>query len=103
MRAIIKIAGKQYVVKEGDIITIDKDVDISIGGKVEVKDVLAIGENELKFGNPLVKDAKVTGEVLKREKGEKIVVFKFKKRKRYHRRKGHRQETTEIKIVKIEQ
>lgn len=103
MKAIIKMAGKQYIVKEGDIITIDKDLDTSIGEKVEFKEILAIGKDKLKFGNPLVENAKVTGEVLERKKGDKIIVFKFKKRKRYHRKKGHRQLLTEIKIIKIEQ
>ena len=86
MKAIVKIAGKQYIVKEGDIITIDKDLDVAVGGKVEFKEVLAIGEDKFKFGEPLVKDAKVTGEILQRKKDDKVVVFKFKKRKRYHTR-----------------
>ena len=103
MRAIIKTAGKQYIVKEGDTITIDKDLDTPVGEKVEFKEILAVGEDKLKFGSPLVENAKVTGEVIKREKGEKVIVYKFKKRKRYHRKKGHRQEITEIKIIKIEQ
>lgn len=103
MKAIVKIAGKQYIVKEGDVIVIEKDIDTAVGGKVEFKDVLAIGKDKLKFGNPLVKDARIIGEVLQRKKDEKVVVFKFKKRKRYHRTRGHRQEITEVKIVKIQQ
>ncbi len=103
MRAIIKMAGKQYIVKEGDTITIDKDLDTPVGEKVEFKEILAVGEDKLKFGSPLIENAKVTGEVIKREKGEKVIIYKFKKRKRYHRKKGHRQEITEIKITKIEQ
>lgn len=103
MKAIIKIAGKQYIVKEADTITIEKDLDAAVGEKVEINEVLAVGLGNLKFGNPFVKGAKVTGEVLKKCKDEKVVVFKFKKRKRYHRTRGHRQDITEIKIVKIEQ
>ena len=102
MKAIIKIAGKQYIVKEGDVITIDKDLETAVGGKIEIKEVLAIGEDKFKFGNPLLKDAKVTGEILQKKKDDKVVVFKFKKRKRYHRTRGHRQEITEIKILTIE-
>ncbi len=106
------MAGKQYIVKEGDIITIDKDLDTPVGEKVEFNEILAIGparqdlaggEDKLKFGNPLVENVKVIGEVLQRKKGDKVIVYKFKKRKRYHRKKGHRQEITEIKIIKIEQ
>ena len=103
MKAIIKIAGKQYVVKEGDSITVDKSVDADVGGKMEITDVLAVGLDNMKFGNPFVKGAKVTCEVLDKGKDDKVVVFKFKKRKRYHRTRGHRQDITEIKILKIEQ
>lgn len=112
MKAVVKIAGKQYFVKEGDVITIEKNLDTSVGGKIEFKEVLAVGparqdsaggKEKLKFGSPLVKNAKVTGEIVQKEKNEKVVVFKFKKRKRYHRRRGHRQEITKIKITKIEQ
>ena len=103
MRAIIKVAGKQYIVKEEDIITIDEDLDTPVGGKVEFKEILAIGEDKLKFGSPLVENAKVTGEVLEKKKADKIIIFKFKKRKRYHRKQGHRQQLTAVKIIKIEE
>jgi large subunit ribosomal protein L21 len=103
MKAIIKIAGKQYIVKEGDAITLEKHLDADIGGKVEITEILAVGKDDLKFGNPFVKGAKVIGEVLKKDKDDKVIVFKFKKRKRYHRTRGHRQDITEIKILKIEQ
>ncbi len=103
MKAIIKIAGKQYIVKEADTITVEKDLEADVGGSIEITKVLAVGLDNMKFGNPFVKGAKVTGEVLKKYKGNKVVVFKFKKRKRYHRTRGHRQDISEIKILKIEQ
>jgi large subunit ribosomal protein L21 len=78
-------------------------LDAAVGEKVEINEVLAVGLDNMKFGNPLVKGAKVIGEVLKKCKDDKVVVFKFKKRKRYHRTRGHRQDITEIKILKIEQ
>ena len=102
MRAIIKSAGKQYLVKEGDTITIDKWLDSSDEKKIEFGEVLAIGEEELQFGSPFVKGAKVIGEIVEKKRGEKVVIFKFKKRKRYHRKKGHRQPITKVKITKIE-
>ncbi len=103
MKAIIKIAGKQYIVKEGDTITVEKSLDAGVGGKVEITEVLAVGQSDMKFGNPFVKGAKVTCEVLSKGKDDKVTVFKFKKRKRYHRTRGHRQDISEIKILKIEQ
>ncbi|HIE43580.1 MAG TPA: 50S ribosomal protein L21 [Candidatus Omnitrophica bacterium] len=103
MKAIIQTAGKQYLVKEGDTISIDKSFSPQAGETIEFKEILAIGEEgELQFGNPLVKGAKITGEIVKKGKAEKVIVYKFKRRKRYHRKKGHRQPLTEIKITKIE-
>jgi large subunit ribosomal protein L21 len=103
MKAIIKVAGKQYIVKEGDVIKVDKQVSADVGKKLEIGEVLAVGLDEMKFGNPLVKGAKVTCEVLSKGKDDKVTAFKFKKRKRYHRTKGHRQPISEMKVVKIEQ
>jgi len=101
MKAIVKIAGKQYIVKEGDVITVEKHLDSGVGGKVEITEVLAVGLDDMKFGEPFVKGAKVTCEVLDKGKGDKVTVFKFKKRKRYHRTRGHRQDITKIKVLKI--
>jgi large subunit ribosomal protein L21 len=102
MKAIIKAAGKQYLVKEGDIITVDMDLGTEIDKKIEFKEILAVGDNEMQFGNPFVDKAKVTGQIIERKKGDKVLVFKFKRRKRYHRKKGHRQPLNEVKIIKIE-
>lgn len=101
MRAIIKTAGKQYLVKEGDTIELNKSLDAPVGEKVEFKEVLAIGDDELKFGSPLVDKAKVTGKITKKDKEDKVTVYKFKRRKRYHKKTGHRQPLTEVKIIKI--
>lgn len=75
--------------KEGEEVIFDQVLLLENEGKVEI-------------GTPLVKDAKVTAKVLKQGKGKKLIVFKYKAKKRYHRKKGHRQPFTEVEIVKIE-
>lgn len=102
MLAVIKTGGKQYIVEPGKKIEIEK-IDKKEGEEIVFSDVLLVKKgNSLKIGNPLVKGAKVIGKVLKQKKGEKIIVFKFKPKKRYRKRKGHRQLITEVKIDKIE-
>lgn len=102
MKAIIKAGGKQYLVKEGDIITLEMDLGMDVDEKIEFKEVLAVGEGEMQLGNPFVDKAKVTGQIIERGRGDKILVFKFKRRKRYHKKQGHRQPLNEVKIIKIE-
>jgi large subunit ribosomal protein L21 len=100
MYAIVSTGGKQYKVAKGDVIDVEK-LDVQPGDKVEL-DVLLLndGENTVVDAATLA-EKKVTAEVLEQFKGEKKLVFKFKKRKRYHRTKGHRQNLTKLQVVEI--
>ncbi|KXG74631.1 50S ribosomal protein L21 [Fervidicola ferrireducens] len=102
MYAIIETGGKQYRVSEGDVIRVEK-LRAQEGETVELDRVLAVSDGEkLMVGQPVLENAKVTATVLKHGKGKKIIVFKYKPKKNYRRKKGHRQPYTEIKIEKIE-
>lgn len=102
MYAIIATGGKQYRVQEGDILFVEKlaaDVDTS----VEFNEVLAVSnDGKLTVGSPYVEGAKVTASVIKHGKAKKVIVFKYKPKKDYRRKQGHRQPYTQIKIEKIE-
>lgn len=103
MYAVIATGGKQYRVTEGDVIFVEK-LNANEGELVEVSDVLAVvgDEGGLKLGTPLVKDAKVSLKVLAHGKGSKVVVFKYKAKKNYRRKTGHRQPFTKVAVEKIE-
>jgi large subunit ribosomal protein L21 len=99
--AVIKTGGKQYRVQEGDVLMVEK-LDVTEGSKVQFDEVLAISdENGLKVGTPVVEGATVEANVLGQGKGKKIIVFKFKKKKDYRRKQGHRQPYTKVQITKI--
>ena len=100
MYAIIRDRGMQYRVEEGQIVEIAL-LDAEPGSQVELSEVLLIGGEHTQVGSPLVKGAKVLGKVLGDIKGTKIVVFKYKNKKRYRRRTGHRQKYTRIAISEI--
>ena len=101
MFAVIQTGGKQYKVAKDDIIIVEK-LDAETGKKVTFDDVLLAGEGaKVKVGAPLVKGASVTGEVLEQRKGDKVIVFKKKRRQTYRRKKGHRQNETVVKITGI--
>lgn len=102
MLAVIKTGGKQYLVKPGDIIDIEK-IAGEEGSEVEFSDVLMVsdGEGDVKVGTPVVKSAQVKGTILGEKKGIKIIVFKFKRRKGYRKKMGHRQKFTSVKINSI--
>ena len=101
MQAIIVTGGKQYVVNEGDTLFIEK-LPVEAGDAVVFDQVLAIvdGENT-KFGTPVVEGAKVEATVVKNGKGKKVRVYKYKAKKGYHKRQGHRQPYTKVEIGKI--
>ncbi len=101
MQAIIVTGGKQYVVNEGDTLFIEK-LPVEAGAAVTFDQVLAIvdGENT-KFGTPVVEGAKVEATVVKNGKGKKVRVYKYKAKKGYHKRQGHRQPYTKVEIGKI--
>jgi large subunit ribosomal protein L21 len=102
MLAIIRTGGKQYLASPGQKIKIEK-LDAKEGKEVIFKDVLLLEKNKkVEIGNPLIKGAKVIGKILKQAKGEKIIVFKYRRKTRYKVKKGHRQPFTEVEITKIE-
>lgn len=101
MYAVIETGGKQYTVKEGDVLSVEK-LEVSEGDKVEFDRVLLISaEEETKVGSPLVEGAKVVAEVLENGKGKKVIVYKFKAKKGFSKKKGHRQPFTKVKISSI--
>lgn len=102
MYAIITTGGKQYCVKEGDVILVEK-LNANEGDTVEITEVLAVGaEGDLKVGTPLVQGAKAVLKVLSQGKGRKIIVFKYKAKKNYRRKTGHRQPYTKVSVEKIQ-
>jgi len=100
MYAIIETGGKQLKVEEGQTVYIEK-VDAAEGETVTFDKVLFVGGEDVKVGNPLVEGATVTGKVEKHGRGKKIVVFKYKPKKNYRRKQGHRQPYTKVVIEKI--
>ena len=100
MYAIIATGGKQYRVSEGDVIYIEK-IDAQVDSTVSF-DVLLMGnDGDVKIGTPVVEGVKVEGKVVGQIRGEKIVVYKYKSKKNYRRKKGHRQPYTKVEITKI--
>ncbi|HSU40184.1 MAG TPA: 50S ribosomal protein L21 [Polyangiaceae bacterium] len=99
--AIIRSGGKQYRVAEGDTVRVDL-MSGAAGDKIKFEDVLMIGGDEPKIGSPLVTGAAVEAEVVGQVQGDKLVVFKFRKRKRSRRKAGHRQSFTAVKITKVQ-
>ena len=100
MYAIIATGGKQYKVSEGDIITIEK-LGVEAGEKVTFDQVLAVSDNGLKVGNPTVNGASVEATVERAGRGHKVIVYKYKRKTGYHKKNGHRQSFTMVKIDKI--
>lgn len=103
MKAVIKTQGRQFTVKQGDLLTVNRYVDTEPGAVIEIADVLFLGEGEsAKVGTPLVEGAKVTAKLIENKRGDKVRVFKKKRRQGYVRRRGHRQELSVIKIESIQ-
>ena len=99
MYAIIATGGKQYKVSEGDIITIEK-LGVEAGEKVTFDQVLVVGGDDLKVGDPTVDGASVEASVVKEGRGKKVIVYKYKRKTGYHKKNGHRQAFTQVKIEK---
>ena len=100
MNAIIATGGKQYKVSEGDIITIEK-LGVEAGEKVTFDQVLVVGGEDLKVGEPTVSGATVEASVIKEGRAKKVIVYKYKRKTGYHKKNGHRQSFTQVKIEKI--
>lgn len=102
MYAIIETGGKQYNVKEGDVIYVEK-LNVSAGEEYTFDKVLAVGnEDNLTIGMPFVSGATVKAEVIEQGKGKKIIVYKYKAKKSYHKKRGHRQPFTKLTIKSIQ-
>ncbi|MBE5736412.1 MAG: 50S ribosomal protein L21 [Clostridiales bacterium] len=100
MYAIVTTGGKQYKVSQGDIINVEK-LDAKVGDKINLDVMMLVDGDKVTNGNPLVKTAEVIAEVLEQGKEDKIVVFKYKAKKNYRRKQGHRQPFTALKIVSV--
>lgn len=102
MVAIIKTGGKQYTVTENDVIKIEK-LNNDVGDKVSFDEVLLVSnDGEIKVGKPFVEGAKVNAVVEEQGKGDKVIIFKFKRKKDYRKKRGHRQPYTKVRIESIE-
>ena len=101
MFAIVKTGGKQYRVAEGDLLKVEK-IEAEAGNSITLNEVLLIGgEGEAKIGSPLLAGAKVTADVVAQTRGEKIIIFKKRRRQNSRRKNGHRQDLTLLRITGI--
>jgi large subunit ribosomal protein L21 len=100
MYAVIKTGGKQYRVSQGDILRVEKLIG-NVGDTVKLDEVLLLGGDSIKIGAPLVQGAQVEAKITAQGRGEKIIVFKFRRRKNYRRKTGHRQPVTTLHITSI--
>ncbi len=102
MYAVIKTGGKQYRVQEGDVLKIEK-LEAETGEEVVFDQVLALSNEEgFEVGRPYLENATVSGKVLEQGKNKKVMVFKYKPKRRYRKKTGHRQPYTRVKIENIE-
>lgn len=101
MLAVIKTGGKQYLVEPGTKIKVEK-IEKPEGEEISFSDVLLLEKNnKIEIGNPVVKGSEVLAKIVKHGKQEKVIIFKYKPKKRYKRKIGHRQPFTEIEILSI--
>lgn len=100
MYAIIATGGKQYKVAEGDVIKVEK-LGVEAGETYTFDQVLAVGGDELTVGCPTVAGASVSATVVSEGRGKKVIVYKYKRKTGYHKKNGHRQLYTQVKIEKI--
>lgn len=101
MYAVVKSGGKQYKIQEGEIFRVEK-LPGEVGAEITFDDVLMVSDGEtVQVGTPLLANVTVKGTVVEQGKAKKILVFKYKRRKRYRRKQGHRQQYTAVKVDSI--
>ena len=100
MYAIIATGGKRYKVAEGDIIKVEK-LGVEAGATVSFDEVLVVNNGQLVVGNPTVAGASVSATVVEEGKNKKVIVYRYKRKSGYHKKNGHRQSYTKVKIEKI--
>ncbi len=101
MYAVIATGGKQYKVSEGDVIRVEK-LGVNVGESYTFDQVLIVNDGEMKIGNPTVEGAVVKASVVSEGRDKKVIVYRYKRKSGYHKKNGHRQSYTEVKIDKIE-
>ncbi len=100
MYAVIATGGKQYKVSEGDVIRVEK-LGVEAGQTYTFDQVLLVSGDDVKIGAPTVAGATVEADVINNVKGKKVIVYKYKRKTGYHKKNGHRQQLTAVKITKI--
>ncbi|MGD9018148.1 MAG: 50S ribosomal protein L21 [Desulfobacterales bacterium] len=102
MYAVVKTGGKQYKVQEGDVLRVEK-LPGDVGTEITIDQVLLLADGEsVSVGTPILAGAAVKAKIVDQDKAKKILVFKYKRRKRYRRKQGHRQPFTAIRIDSIQ-
>lgn len=101
MYAVVRTGSKQLRVQPGDVVAVER-LEGDPGDRVELDEVLLIGGDAVRVGTPFVEGARVVGTIQGQDRGPKIKIFKYRRRKRYRLRKGHRQSYTSLKIESIE-
>lgn len=101
MKAVIRTGGKQYLVSPGDKIKVEK-LEGKQGSEINFTDVLLLEKDKkVEIGKPIIKDVKIVAKILEQGRGDKVIIFKYKAKKRYKKKAGHRQPFTEIEIKEI--
>lgn len=101
MFAVVRTGGKQYRVATGDVVRVEKLAG-DVGKTVEISDVLLVaGDGDVRVGLPRVEGAKVTAEIVEQGRARKVIIYKYKRRKRYRRKQGHRQRFTALRVKSI--
>jgi large subunit ribosomal protein L21 len=101
MYAVIRTGGKQYRVSQGDRLRVER-LPGQVGDSLEFDQVLMIGGDTVTVGKPLVSGAKVAAQIVAQDRAKKIIVYKFRRRKNYRRKQGHRQAYTEVRVTGIQ-
>jgi len=102
MYAVVSTGGKQYRIQEGDILRVEKILG-EVGTPITFENVLLFSDGEkISIGQPVLENISINGHIVEQGKAKKIIVFKYKRRKRFRRKQGHRQQFTAVKIDKIE-